>query len=91
MGVLVVEEFEEMWKVWQSVMGLIELDYEQKWNFVNYFVEQIMWLSLEEWKNYVWQSGGELFVNMREIKGVIFEDDGIVECWGIEILVVVVG
>lgn len=85
MGVSAVEELEETWKVWQSVMGLTESDHEQKRNSVNHLVEQIMWPSLEEWKNHAWQSGGESFVNTRETKGVIPEDDGIAERWGIEI------
>ena len=85
MGVSAVEEFEETLNVWKSVMERDGADNDEKRDTVTHLVEDIMWPSLGEWRNHAWQSGGETLVNTRETKGVIPEDDGIAERWGIAI------
>lgn len=91
MGVSAVEELEETWRVWQSVMGLTESENEQTRKSITHLVEEIMWPSLGEWKNHAWQSGGASFINTRQVKGVIPADDGIAERWGIAIEAAVAG
>jgi hypothetical protein len=84
MGVSAVEEFEETLNVWRSVMDMDGEGNERR-ETVTHLVEDMMWPSLGEWRNHAWQSGGETFVNTRATKGVIPEDDGIAERWGIAI------
>lgn len=86
MGVSAVNELEETWRIWQSVMGVDgEESGDAKADSVAHLVEHIMWPSLEEWRDHAWQSGGASFINTRETKGVIPMDDGVAERWEIEI------
>ena len=82
-GVSSVAELEETVREWEEVMAGLgpaapkgTLDRRDK---VSRLVREEIWPSLGEWKDYVWPSPGEGFVNQRkpEDRGT-FPDDGIV-------------
>lgn len=81
MGVSAVEELEETWRLWQSVASSDENI--SKRDETKQLVEQKMWKSLGEWKDYTWESGGPLFVNERGANTGIIPDDEISRKWGL--------
>lgn len=85
MGVSNVEELEETWALWKSVVGLAnraDEDSAERRDRINRIVTQQMWPRLGPWKDYSWQSGGEAFTNMRQAKGVV-PIDAVAQRWGL--------
>ncbi|TWU76105.1 hypothetical protein ED733_007772 [Metarhizium rileyi] len=84
-GVSSVEELEETWTLWKSVVGLANRTDEraaERRDRINRIVTQQMWPKLGPWKDYSWQSGGETFTNMRQTKGVV-PIDAVAQRWGL--------
>lgn len=69
MGVSTVDQLEETWELWQSVIV------EQGQDTINSLVEDKMWPSLGRWKDYAWESGGPSFTNTRKVSGIVPDDD----------------
>ncbi|KAH7186078.1 Aldo/keto reductase family-domain-containing protein [Fusarium flagelliforme] len=72
MGVSSVDELEETWALWNSVIS----DDARKAQ-IEKIVREKMWPALGEWKDYAWESGGPGFVNQRAVEdmGVVPRDD----------------
>ncbi|KAM5346180.1 hypothetical protein ACJ41O_009185 [Fusarium nematophilum] len=77
MGVSSVDELEETWALWSSVVGEEEAGRKEK---IERIVREGMWPSLGRWKDYAWESGGPGFVNARKGMGVV-PRDGTSERW----------
>ncbi|OAQ57538.1 L-galactose dehydrogenase (L-GalDH) [Pochonia chlamydosporia 170] len=85
MGVSNVNELEETWALWKSVIGLKNEANEravERRDRINRLIKDQMWPKLGLWKDYSWQSGGETFTNMRQIKGAI-PIDTVAQRWGL--------
>ncbi|UNI22812.1 D-arabinose 1-dehydrogenase (NAD(+)) [Purpureocillium takamizusanense] len=91
MGVAAVEELEETWQLWKSVVGLASRGdvttaaaAAARKDQITAIVRDEMWPALGAWKDFAWESGGEGFVNERDVslKGVV-PRDGIAERWGL--------
>ncbi|POR38601.1 D-arabinose 1-dehydrogenase [Tolypocladium paradoxum] len=85
MGVSAVEELEETWSLWKSVVGLASGANDaaaQRKDKIAAIVRDQMWPSLGSWRDYAWESGGEVFANSRTVKGAVPTDD-LAERWGL--------
>ncbi|KAK2589441.1 hypothetical protein QQS21_012883, partial [Conoideocrella luteorostrata] len=85
MGVSTVEELEETWALWKSVLGLASRSDDNEARTrdrIERIVTEQMWPQLGAWKDYAWESGGERFTNLRQVKGVI-PVDAIAQRWGL--------
>lgn len=85
MGVSSVAELEQTYALWDSVVGLQRGTDEAsivRRKKINRIVEERMWPKLGKWKDFAWESGGPNFVNTRETRGVIPNDE-IAERWGL--------
>lgn len=90
MGVAAVEELKETWQLWKSVVGLASRGdaaataAAARKDQISAIVRDEMWPALGEWRDFAWGSGGESFVNERDVslKGVV-PRDGIAERWGL--------
>ncbi|KAG5979176.1 hypothetical protein E4U55_005478 [Claviceps digitariae] len=74
MGVSNVDELEETWALWKSVVELANSADDNaagRRDRIERLVREQMWPHLGSWKDYTWESGGPSFVNMRQKKGVI--------------------
>ncbi|QPG94229.1 hypothetical protein C2857_005439 [Epichloe festucae Fl1] len=74
MGVSNVDELDETWALWKSVVELTshtDADAARRRDRIERIVREKMWPQLGRWKDYAWESGGETFVNMRQIKGLV--------------------
>ncbi|PHH64477.1 hypothetical protein CDD81_4552 [Ophiocordyceps australis] len=80
MGVTAVEELEETWRLWESVVGQDSTSAQQR-DKVAALVQDLLWPSLGPWKDYAWESG-EGHINLRHVRGVI-PHDGVAERWGL--------
>ncbi|KAF5024358.1 hypothetical protein F66182_3545 [Fusarium sp. NRRL 66182] len=78
MGVSSVEELEETWALWTSVVGLAgDQGAARRKAKVERIVRERMWPALGKWKDYAWESGGPGFVNTRNVMdmGVVPRDE----------------
>ncbi|KAH6957218.1 hypothetical protein HG530_002788 [Fusarium avenaceum] len=78
MGVSSVDELEETWALWTSVVGLVgDEEATQRKAKIERIVRERMWPALGSWKDYAWESGGPGFVNTRRVedKGVVPRDE----------------
>lgn len=85
MGVSAVEELEETWSLWKSVVGLASGANDgaaRRKDKIAAIVRDQMWPSLGSWRDYAWESGGEPFANSRTVKGAVPRDD-VAERWGL--------
>ncbi|KND90807.1 D-arabinose 1-dehydrogenase [Tolypocladium ophioglossoides CBS 100239] len=85
MGVSAVEELEETWRLWKSVVGLASGARDgaaQRKDKIAAIVRDQMWPSLGPWRDYAWESGGEAFTNLTTVKGAVPRDD-VAERWGL--------
>ncbi|KAM4062704.1 aldo/keto reductase family protein [Hirsutella rhossiliensis] len=84
MGVAAVEELEETWALWKSVVGggTAEPAAEERRAKIAAIVAGSMWPSLGPWKDFAWESPGEAFANRREAPGAV-PDDNVAERWGL--------
>ncbi|GAB0136773.1 hypothetical protein EsDP_00005064 [Epichloe bromicola] len=74
MGVSNVDELDETWALWKSVVELTshtDAEAARRRDRIERIVREQMWPQLGRWKDYAWESGGETFVNMRRIKGLV--------------------
>ncbi|KAG6006528.1 hypothetical protein E4U21_006982 [Claviceps maximensis] len=74
MGVSNVDELEETWALWKSVVELANTADDEaagRRDRIERLVRDKMWPHLGSWKDYAWESGGPSFVNMRQTKGEI--------------------
>ncbi|KAG6297334.1 hypothetical protein E4U45_005502 [Claviceps purpurea] len=74
MGVSNVNELEETWALWKSVVELAnnaDADAAGRRDRIERLVRDQMWPHLASWKDYAWESGGPSFVNLRQNKGVV--------------------
>ncbi|KAF4448360.1 hypothetical protein FALBO_16812 [Fusarium albosuccineum] len=71
MGVSSVDELEETWALWSSVVGIVGDERKDK---IAGIVRDRMWPALGRWKDYAWESGGPGFVNARTEMGVVPRD-----------------
>ncbi|KAJ3499387.1 hypothetical protein NLG97_g384 [Lecanicillium saksenae] len=69
MGVSSVEQLEETWQLWQTVIN------ERDQDAINDLVKNRMWPSLGKWKDYAWESGGPSFTNTRKVMGLVPNDN----------------
>lgn len=81
MGVAAVEELEETWALWRSVVDTGDAA-ETRRKRIAALVAGSMWPSLGPWKDFAWESGGEAFTNLRAAPGVVPDDD-VAERWGL--------
>ncbi|ODA76996.1 hypothetical protein RJ55_07513 [Drechmeria coniospora] len=79
MGVSAVEELEETWRLWTSAVGLAAAPRRDD---IAALVRDVMRPSLGAWKDYSWESGGEAFVNTRQVHGAVPHDD-VAEKWAL--------
>ncbi|KAM0550722.1 hypothetical protein ACHAPJ_008787 [Fusarium lateritium] len=85
MGVSSVDELEETWALWTSVVGLARDDgTTQRRAKIERIVRERMWPALGQWKDHAWESGGPNFVNTRRVTdmGVVPRDET-AERWGL--------
>ncbi|RDA95462.1 hypothetical protein CP533_5402 [Ophiocordyceps camponoti-saundersi (nom. inval.)] len=82
MGVTAVEELDETWELWKSVVGVASPEAAARSEKVVAMVRDLMWPSLGSWKDFSWKSGGEDFANARRVEGAIPDDD-VTERWGL--------
>ncbi|KAM0226561.1 hypothetical protein ACHAQD_000484 [Fusarium lateritium] len=78
MGVSSVDELEETWALWTSVVGLVgDEEATQRKAKIERIVRERMWPTLGSWKDYAWESGGPRFVNTRRVEdmGVVPRDE----------------
>ncbi|KAF5676162.1 L-fucose dehydrogenase [Fusarium heterosporum] len=78
MGVSSVDELEETWALWTSVVGLVgDEEATQRKAKIERIVRERMWPALGTWKDYAWESGGPGFVNTRRVEdaGVVPRDE----------------
>ncbi|KAF4983700.1 hypothetical protein FZEAL_916 [Fusarium zealandicum] len=83
MGVSSVDELEETWALWSSVVGLAGDDVAaQRRDKIASIVRDKMWPVLGRWKDYAWESGGPGFVNTRaESERGVVPRDATAERW----------
>ncbi|RSM00821.1 hypothetical protein CEP52_008919 [Fusarium oligoseptatum] len=75
MGVSSVDELEETWNLWSSVVGLADDDSaSERREKIGTIVKDKMWPTLGQWKDFEWESGGPKFVNARVEMGVVPRD-----------------
>lgn len=80
MGVAAVDELDETWALWKSVVDPAAApDRRDK---MAALVAGSMWPSLGPWKDFAWESGGEAFTNRRKAPGTVPDDD-VAERWGL--------
>ncbi|KJZ76912.1 hypothetical protein HIM_03789 [Hirsutella minnesotensis 3608] len=83
MGVSAVDELDETWALWKSVVGLAsgaDSDAARRRDKIARVVEGDMWPGLAEWRDYAWGSGGQGFTNKRANRGEV-PADGVMERW----------
>ncbi|KAG5913889.1 hypothetical protein E4U42_000811 [Claviceps africana] len=75
MGVSSVDELEQTWALWKSVVGLAHNADDDAAGRMRDRIERLvreqMWPRLGPWKDYAWESGGPAFVNRKQTRGVI--------------------
>lgn len=74
MGVSNVDELEETWALWKSVIELANNAHGNaagRRDRIERLVREQMWPRLGPWKDYAWESGGPSFVNTRQTKGIV--------------------
>lgn len=80
MGVATVEELEETWALWRSVVAAGGPPAPA--DRTDALVAGSMWPSLGPWKDFAWESGGEAFINRRKAHGAV-PRDAVAERWGL--------
>ncbi|UZP36944.1 hypothetical protein NXS19_004760 [Fusarium pseudograminearum] len=85
MGVSSVDELEETWALWTSVVGLVgDEEAEQRKAKIEKIVNERMWPTLGSWRNHTWVSGGPEFVNTRAVEDMgIVPRDETARRWGL--------
>ncbi|GAO18040.1 hypothetical protein UVI_02042870 [Ustilaginoidea virens] len=85
MGVSNVDELEETWTLWNSVVGFggqPDQPAAARRDKIERLVKEQMWPRLGPWKDYAWESGGKTFSNKRQTKGAI-PIDAVAQRWGL--------
>jgi aryl-alcohol dehydrogenase-like predicted oxidoreductase len=84
MGVTSIDELEDAWRLWKSVIDATlaadEASTERSKKIDN-LVREKMWPALGQWRDYSWDSPGDV-VNERKTLGVV-PDDEISQRWGL--------